>query len=115
MSEYRLLRVESVIQEIISNLIFSGKIKDHRVGRLISVTRVKCSSDLSVAKVYISGFDNDIAVRKSVEGLNSAAPFIQGVIGKNLKTRLTPRLTFFYDNSIKEGYEINKKIEDILS
>ena len=51
MSEYRLMRIEGVIQEIISTLILTGKVKDHRVSRMISINRVKCSSDLSVAKM----------------------------------------------------------------
>ena len=115
MSEYRLMRIEGVIQEIISTLILIGKVKDHRVSRMISINRVKCSSDLSVAKVYVSGFESEKVTRRSVEGLNSAAPFIQSVVGKKIQTRLTPKLTFVYDDSIKEGFEINKKIEEILS
>jgi len=115
MGEYRLLRIESVIQEIISTLIFTGKVKDHRVSKLISISRVKCSEDLSYAKVYVSGFDTDAVTKRSIEGLNSAAPFIQGIVGKKIQTRLTPKLTFVFDNSIKEGFEVNKKIEELLS
>ena len=65
--------------------------------------------------LYVSGFESEKVTRRSVEGLNSAAPFIQGVVGKKIQTRLTPKLTFVYDDSIKEGFEINKKIEEILS
>ncbi|MCQ2604349.1 MAG: 30S ribosome-binding factor RbfA [Spirochaetia bacterium] len=115
MSEYRLVRIENLIQQIISELILTGKIKDHRVSKMISVSRVKCAQDLSVAKVYVSGFLNDNVTKRSVEGLNSAAPFIQGIVGKKLQTRLTPRLTFCFDSSIREGFEINKKIEELLS
>lgn len=115
MTEYRIRRIESVIQKIIGSLILSGKIKDRRVSKMISVSRVKCAPDLCSAKIYISGFDSDAVTKKSVEGLNSAAPFIQGILGKNLQTRLTPKLTFCFDSSIREGFEINKKIEDIFS
>ena len=115
MSEFRLMRIEGVIQEIISTLVLTGKIKDHRVSRMISISRVKCAPDLSVAKVFVSGFEEEKVTRRSVEGLNSAAPFIQGIVGKKIQTRLTPKLTFVYDDSIKEGFEINKKIEEILS
>ena len=115
MSEYRLMRIEGVIQEIISTLILTGKVKDHRVSRMVSINRVKCAPDLSVAKVFVSSFESENVTRRSVEGLNSAAPFIQGIVGKKIQTRLTPKLTFVYDDSIKEGFEINKKIEEILS
>ena len=40
------MRIEGVIQEIISTLILTGKVKDPRISRMVSINRVKCASDL---------------------------------------------------------------------
>ena len=55
MSEFRIQRAEKLIQEEISKMIVTGKIKDPRVNRLVSITRVTVSSDLGYAKIYVSG------------------------------------------------------------
>jgi ribosome-binding factor A len=115
MAEFRLLRAEKIIQEEISKLIFQDKIKDPRISKLTFISHVKISPDMGYAKIAISGYCKEKEILKTVEGLNNAAGFIQGVLGKKIKTRLTPKLSFFYDNSIKEGFEINKLIEDTLS
>ncbi len=115
MSEFRIQRAEKIIQEEIGKMIVTGKIKDPRINRLISVSRVSVSKDLGYGKVYISGFCSEKEVEKSVAALNHAVGFIQGTIGKKLKTRLTPRLKFFKDDSLREGFEINRIIEDNLS
>jgi len=115
MAEFRLRRAEKIIQEEISMLILQDKIKDPRINKLVHISHVKISPDMGHARISISGYCKEKEIIKTVEGLNSAAGFIQGVIGKKIKTRLTPKLNFYYDNSIKEGFEINKLIEDTLS
>lgn len=115
MAEFRLLRAEKIVQEEIGNLILQDKIKDPRINKLIYISHVKISPDMGYAKVAVSGYCKEKEILKTIEGLNHAAGFIQGTIGKKLKTRLTPKLNFYYDNSIKKGFEINKLIEDNLS
>ena len=115
MAEFRLRRAEKIIQEEISILILHDKIKDPRINKLVYISHVKISTDIGYAKIAVSGFCKEKEIIKTVEGLNHAAGFIQGIIGKKIKTRLTPKLNFFYDNSIKEGFEINKMIEDALN
>jgi len=115
MAEFRLRRAEKIIQEEISMLILQDKIKDPRINKLVHISYVKVSHDMGHARISVSGCCKKKEILKSVEGLNSAAGFIQAVIGKKLKTRLTPKLNFYFDDSIKEGFEINKLIEDTLS
>jgi len=108
-------RVESLIRDQISALIMNGEIKDPRVNTLLSITTVKVSNDLSSAKLYVSGLEGDAKLKKSVDGLNHAAGFIQNRIGKQLTMRLTPRLHFYPDTSIREGFILNRKIDSLLN
>lgn len=113
MSELRLKRVESLIRDLVSSLIMKGRVKDPRVSTLITVTDVKMSADLSYAKVYISSFESEHKKNTAVEALNHAAGYIQKNISKELKMRVTPKLRFYPDDSIKRGFELNEKINQL--
>jgi len=112
---FRTQRIETLIREEIGKMIVLGTIKDPRIGNLLSVSDVDISRDIKYAKVYISGFESKKNIEKSVDALNHANGFIQMQLAKRLKTRNTPILSFFVDNSIKKGIDMIKKIEDLNS
>lgn len=113
MSELRLKRVESLLRDLVSSLILKGIVKDPRVNSLLTITDVKVSADLAHAKLYISSFESENKQLKAVEALNHAAGFIQKNISRELKMRVTPKLRFYSDDSIKKGFEINDKINQL--
>ncbi len=115
MSEFRLGRLGEQIREEIAAMILSGKIKDPRVSTFLNVNRVEVSGDLSYAKVYVSSFMSPRETEKGIKGLESAAGFIQTMLSKKLTLRQFPKLRFIMDNSIKEGFEMVKKLEDLQS
>jgi len=113
MSEYRLERMGHLIQERIGALIVAGKIKDPRVDSFISVTRVSVSRDLSFADVYVSSFQADEQLKRGIDGLQSAAGFIQAQL--DLHSRQTPKLRFHEDEGLRQSFELVKKIEGLTS
>ncbi|MDR1863707.1 MAG: 30S ribosome-binding factor RbfA [Treponema sp.] len=115
MGEFRTERVGRLIQEKIGALIVEGKIKDPRVNPFLSITRVAVSRDLAWAEVYVSTFKAEGNLARGVEGLRSAAGFIQAQLASFMHIRQTPKLRFHEDLSIKEGFELIKKIEELNS
>jgi ribosome-binding factor A len=113
MTGYRTERIGRLIQEKISALVLEGQIKDPRVNPLLSINGVKVSRDLSYADVYVSCINPEGSTAKGVAGLESAAGFIQSWLARILYIRQIPHLRFHEDTSIKEGFELVKKIEDI--
>ena len=113
MGEFRTERVGRLIQEKIGSLIVEGKIKDSRVNPFLSISRVSVSRDLSWAEVYVSTFKTEANLGRGVQGLQSAAGFIQAYLASQMRIRKTPKLRFHEDLSIKEGFEMIKKIEDL--
>ena len=113
MGEFRTERLGRLIQEQIGSLIVEGKIKDSRVNPFLSITRVSVSRDLAWAEVYVSTFKPQGNLSRGVEGLQSAAGFIQAQLASHMHIRKTPRLHFHEDLSIKEGFEIIKKIDEL--
>ena len=113
MGVFRTEKVGHLIQEKIGELIVEGKIKDPRVNPFLSVTRVQVSRDFSWAEVYVSSFKPETDLAKGVLGLQSAAGFIQSQLARVMRIRTTPRLRFHEDPSIREGFELIKKIESL--
>ncbi len=111
----RLKRVESLIQEEIGTMIIMGIVKDPRISHMVSVTSVSVSRDINYAKIYISSFENSHTVDKTVEALNHASGFIQKHLAKRLRTRNTPKLSFFTDHSIENGVRMTHILEELNS
>jgi len=114
MHQVRKQKLEALFSHEISKLILSGVVKDPRVSHFASVSQVIISNDLGFAKIYMSSFESWDQLLKTVEALNHASGFIQGILGKKLKLRQIPKLNFIPDDSITEGMRISEKIKEVL-
>lgn len=113
MDKLRLKRVESLLREELALLILK-EVKDPRIDTLLSITEVKVSRDLSLAKVYISHYSDSAKCLKLVEVLNHAAPFFQQELAKRIRLRRMPHLFFLHDISIERGFRITETLKKIL-
>ncbi|MCL2138197.1 MAG: 30S ribosome-binding factor RbfA [Treponema sp.] len=114
MQGVRTERLGRLIQQIIGSLILEGKIKDPRVTSFISITRVNVSRDLSFADVYVSNIQKSANLQRSTEGMQSAAGFIRSHLGTVLHIRKIPNLRFHADASIRDGFDLVKKIDQLF-
>ena len=80
-------------------------------GALVSVSGVKVSPDLSVAKVYVSVFPSAKA-ETVMELLNENVRTLRGELGNKVakQLRIVPELTFFLDSSL----DYVEHIEELL-
>lgn len=113
MGEYRLLRLGEQIRGEISQLILHEDVKDPRVSSFLTINRVEVAADLGYAKVYVSTFMPDSRLERGVEGLQSAAGFIQCKIAKKLTIRQFPKLKFIADTSLKDGFAMVQKLNEL--
>ncbi len=111
MSMFRLNKLSEQIRDEIAQLIASGKVKDPRVSTFLSINRVEISRDLAYAKIYVSSFMDTHKTKQGVRGLENASGFIRTSLSKKLHIRQCPQLTFIYDESIQEGFDMVKKLE----
>ncbi|MCL2411911.1 MAG: 30S ribosome-binding factor RbfA [Treponema sp.] len=114
MPGFRMERLGQVIQNKIGSLILESKIKDNRVNTFLSITKVNVSKDLSYADVYVSDIRGKTNAN-AVEGLQSAAGFIQSQLAVDMHIRKTPKLRFHADHSIGESFELIKKLEGLVT
>lgn len=108
MSSYRPERVAEQIHKTVSRLLLDG-IKDPRVAS-VTVTGVKITRDLRLARIYFSVSDEKLEKREAELGLKSASAYIRREIGQAISLRTVPELRFEYDASISYG----QKIDDLL-
>ncbi|WP_085992375.1 30S ribosome-binding factor RbfA [Oceanobacillus senegalensis] len=108
MAELRANRVSEQMKKELGE-IFTRKIKDPRVG-FVTVTDVEVTGDLQQAKVYISVLGDEKQKKDTLLGLTKAKGFIRSEIGKRIRLRKTPELTFEFD----EAYAYGNHIETIL-
>ena len=113
MGQYRIQRLNDQLRDEISQLILRQEVKDPRVSTFLSINRVEVTNDLSYAKVYVSSFLPENQVKKGVDGLQSAAGFIQREIAKKLRIRQFPKLLFQVDTGMKAGFEMVQKLNEL--
>jgi ribosome-binding factor A len=92
--------------------IISRKIKDPRIG-FVTVTDVRVSGDLQIAKVYISVLGDEEKRENTLKGLAKAKGFIRSEIGQRIRLRKTPEILFEFDESVDYGNRIETLIHEI--
>ena len=110
----RARRVGQELQKEIA-MILQREIKDDRL-KLVTVSGVELSKDLSYAKVFVTFLEND--PEKIVQGmkvLKDASGFIRTLVGKAMRLRVTPELRFSYDQSLVEGVRISTLVSSTIA
>ncbi|MFY7943419.1 MAG: 30S ribosome-binding factor RbfA [Crocinitomicaceae bacterium] len=109
MGSIRQNKIESVIQTELSTF-FQRHASDVCLGSMVTVTVVRVTQDLSLARCYLSFFLGP-EKQKVLENIKANYGKIRGEIGKRLKNmHKIPELTFFIDDS----QEYAQKIEELL-
>lgn len=92
--------------------IIGRKLKDPRIG-FVTVTDVRVTGDLQQATVYVSVLGNAEQKENTLIGLAKAKGFIRSEIGKRIRLRITPEITFEWDESLEYGQRIETLIHQI--
>jgi len=79
-----------------------------------TITQVKVSPDLGLAKIYLSIFPNDSA-KEIFLHLNEVKKDVRLKLGKKIgkQVRIIPELAFFHDEVEEEASKIDKLIDDL--
>jgi ribosome-binding factor A len=104
-------RVSALIQEVLSELL-RKKIRDPRLA-MTTITRVKMSPDLKLARIYFSTYGGSSKSEAAALGFESACGFIKRSLARKLGLRYMPDLKFFYDESLDYSFHIEKLLKKI--
>ena len=93
--------------------IFQKEGRDFFRGIILSVTNVRISPDLSVARVYLSIFPSEKGKETLVE-IKQLQSRIRGLLGQRVgkQLRIVPQLDFFIDDSLDYIDNIDRLLKE---
>ena len=108
-------RIERINEEYRRELsqIIGYELKNSNITGMISVTKVKVTTDLKYAKVYVSIL-NSKSIKNTIEALKKSSGFIRSELAKRINLRNTPELQFEIDDSLEYGAKIDSILKEIL-
>ncbi|MCD2258316.1 30S ribosome-binding factor RbfA [Psychroserpens luteolus] len=108
-------KIGGILQQDLAEVLQKAATDGGLRGVIISVSKVSVTTDLSIAKVYLSIFPNKEA-DELLKGIRSNTPLIRHELAQRTKNQLRrmPNLEFFIDDSLEyiEGIERSLKRED---
>lgn len=107
----RVQRVEQEIQKTVAQFLISGF--RFPLPGLVTVARVMMPGDLRTAKVYVSVLGSDEDRESALETLQERAYEIQDYIGRQLRMRFCPKLTFYADDTTEHVLKIDRILYEL--
>jgi ribosome-binding factor A len=104
-------KVGDLIREEISQIFLRG-LKDPRIG-FVTITKVDVSDDLRLAKVYYSVFGGEQEKEESYQGLESAKGYIKRELGRRVRLKYMPEISFMFDDSLEYGEHIEELLQGL--
>jgi ribosome-binding factor A len=105
---HRTERVAEQIREEVSQIL-STEVADPGIG-LVTVSRVKVTPDLSLARIYWTIIGDDAERRKTQKALGRAAAYVRHLLSTRMSLRRSPEVQFIYDRSVAA----QERVEEIL-
>lgn len=110
---FREEKVASTIKKVLWQPV-SDFAREKNAG-LVTITEVKMSPDLSIAKVYVSVYGGKLSPQTFINLLDEDKSKLRRLIASNLRLRLIPELRFYYDDSLDKIEHIEKLLEKAKS
>lgn len=110
METTRQAKISRLIQKELSEIFRQQTAKTH--GVLITVSTVRVSPDLSIAKAYLSVFPSEKGV-EMIDSINKSAQTIRYELAQKVRFQLrkTPALQFYLDDSLDYIDNIDRLLE----
>lgn len=112
METNRQKKIGAVLQKDLVDILQGEIRKNNLTNLVISVSKVSVTTDLGIARVYLSVFPPERAT-EILEAVKSNAPLIKHDLAQRVKLQLrkVPNLTFFIDDTL----DYLEKIDNALS
>lgn len=111
MGQLRIEKVQELIKQEVSQIILQ-ELKDPRIG-FVTVTQVDVTGDLRSAKIYVSLMGSDEQIEDCWNGLQNSLGYIRREIGRRVRLRCTPELSFQLDKSLDYSVHIQSLLKKI--
>lgn len=111
------IRPERVAETIKREMadILANKMRDPRLGGMISVTDVEVTPDLASAKIFVSVLAEGAERDRVLEALTHSAGFVRHELAPRLGLREMPEIRFLLDTSIQQGARVEELLRRLAS
>jgi len=108
-------RVADALQRSLARII-QHELRDPRLG-MVNINSVTVAKDLTSAKIYVTfvAVDSEEACEEAVGVLNNASSFMRNLVSKELTTRITPKLYFYFDKVAVQGQALSSLIDRVVA
>lgn len=104
-------RLEDQLRDTLS-AIFVREVRDHRLPRIMTLTKVVITRDMRHATVHYSQLpDDDAAVEKCHEFLAESAGYLRGLVSRELNLKVSPQLHFRFDEGERNFQKVNRSLQ----
>ena len=79
----------------------------------MTITTVNMTSDLRLARIFVSFINNSRSIGSLMDELNSNMKFYKYHVSQKWHAKFMPDLEFYYDDSLKRADEITKLMSKI--
>jgi ribosome-binding factor A len=79
---------------------------DSSLSALASITEVRLSSDLQVAKIYLSIYSDEEGRETALRGLSKLQGYVRTKLAAQMQLRMVPEVRFIYDEAAERGEEV---------
>ena len=108
----RQLRAGELVRHALVDILREEALVDPSLaGISVTVTEVRLSPDLRHAHCFVEPLGGEGAAAV-VAGLNSAAKFLRGRLGRVIDMKFTPDLRFLHDETFNEAARIDRLFDD---
>jgi ribosome-binding factor A len=104
-------RVGGLIKQVMAELL-NKHVGDPRLSGA-TITDVKVSRDLRLAKIYFATSGGKDASKEALEGFERARGFVKRELAQRMTLRYMPDLKFYYDESFDYGARIEKLLKAV--
>jgi ribosome-binding factor A len=108
---HRVERVAEQIREEVSQIL-ATEVADPAVG-LVTVTRVKVSADLSLARIYWTTMADAAERKKTQKALARAAGYVRHLLSTRMTLRRSPEVVFIFDQSVAAQDRVEQILQEL--
>ena len=111
-SKLRVKRIADRIQELLSEMLITGKISDPRLASVF-ITDVTVDREMSFANIFVSSLEGKTQSDKILSGLEHASGYLRSSLAHEINLRTFPALRFFWDETPERAERIEQLLDSI--
>jgi len=105
-------KMAQLIQQELSRII-QREVRDPRLPKWVTLSRVVVSPDLSHAKIFITVLGEKEDAEQALAVLNHASAYLRSSLSQSINLRVTPELHFIYDEVLEKANHLSRLISEL--